>query len=102
MTGVYAQSEIEWTQTFRTMIGLRGDLYRYSVRSDNVANSGDGDAGMISPKVGAVFGPWSGTELYANAGRGFHSNDARGAVTRVDPKTGDAVDPVTPLVRARR
>ena len=28
-------------------------------------------------------GPWSGTELYANAGTGFHSNDARGAaITR--------------------
>jgi outer membrane receptor protein involved in Fe transport len=48
-----------------------------------------------------VFGPWSGTELYANAGMGFHSNDARGAVVRVDPASGDAVDRVTPLVRAR-
>jgi len=48
-----------------------------------------------------VFGPWAGTELYANAGTGFHSNDARGAVIRVDPSSGDAIDPVTPLVRAR-
>jgi hypothetical protein len=56
---------------------------------------------MISPKFGAVFGPWSGTELYANAGMGFHSNDARGAVIRVDPASGDPVDRVTPLVRAR-
>ena len=48
-----------------------------------------------------MFGPWSGTELYANAGMGFHSNDARGAVIRVDPVSGDHVDPVTPLVRGR-
>jgi len=101
MTGVYAQTEIEWARTLRTMIGIRGDVYRFSVRSDNAANSGNGDAGIVSPKIGAVLGPWSGTELYANAGSGFHSNDARGAVTRVDPKTGEAVDPVTPLVRAR-
>jgi hypothetical protein len=32
---------------------------------------------------------------------GFHSNDARGAVIRVDPKTGEAAERVTPLVRAR-
>ena len=53
-------------------------------------NSGDGSDGMVSPKFGAVFGPWGGTEVYANAGMGFHSNDARGAVIRVDPATGDA------------
>ena len=56
---------------------------------------------MAAPKFGAVFGPWAGTELYANAGIGFHSNDARGAVIRVDPSTGESVDRVTPLVRAR-
>jgi hypothetical protein len=32
-----------------------------------------------------VFGPWRQTELYANAGRGFHSNHANGVVTTVDP-----------------
>jgi len=34
------------------------------------------------------------TELYLNAGRGLHSNDARGMTTRTDPKSGDPVDPV--------
>jgi hypothetical protein len=33
----------------------------------------------VSPKLSAAFGPWRGTEFYANAGMGFHSNDARGA-----------------------
>jgi hypothetical protein len=56
---------------------------------------------MVSPKFGAVLGPWSGTELYVNAGYGFHSNDARGATITVDPVTGDPADAVTPLVRAR-
>ena len=32
---------------------------------------------------------------------GFHSNDARGGVISVDPLTGEPVDRVTPLVRAR-
>jgi hypothetical protein len=39
--------------------------------------------------------------LYVNAGMGFHSNDARGAAIRIDPASGESVDPVTALVRAR-
>jgi outer membrane receptor protein involved in Fe transport len=101
MTGVFAQTEIEWARKVRTTVGLRADAYQFSVTSDNPLNSGDGSDHLVSPKVGAVFGPWAGTELYANAGRGFHSNDARGAVIHVDPTSGDGVDPVTPLVRAR-
>jgi hypothetical protein len=101
MTGVYAQTEIEWTRMLRTMTGLRTDVYRFSVTSDNPLNSGDGTDAFAAPKFGAVFGPWAGTELYANAGMGFHSNDARGAVIRVDPATGESVERVTPLVRAR-
>jgi hypothetical protein len=101
MTSTFAQSEIEWTRTLRTTVGLRMDAYRFAVTADNALNSGNGADVMVSPKLGAVFGPWSGTELYANAGTGFHSNDARGAVIRVDPATGDPAEPVTPLVRAR-
>ena len=80
MAAVYAQSEIEWTRTFRTTFGLRADRYQFSVTSDNPLNSGDGSDGLVSPKFGAIFGPWNGTEVYVNAGTGFHSNDARGAV----------------------
>ncbi len=101
MAGVYAQTEIEWTRTLRTTFGLRADRYQFSVTSDNPLNSGDGADGLISPKIGAIFGPWNGTELYANAGTGFHSNDARGAAITVDPVTGEPADRVTPLVRAK-
>ena len=101
MTGVYAQTEIEWARTVRTTLGVRADAYRFSVASDNPLNSGDGSDFLVSPKFGMAFGPWRGTELYANAGGGFHSNDARGAVIRVDPSSGDPIEPVTPLVRAR-
>jgi hypothetical protein len=101
MAAVYAQTEVEWTRTFRTMVGLRADRYQFSVTSDNPLNSGAGSDGLVSPKVGAIIGPWNGTEIYLNAGTGFHSNDARGAVTTVDPATGDPADAVTPLVRAK-
>jgi outer membrane cobalamin receptor len=100
MASGYGQTEIEWTRTLRTTFGLRADAYQFNVTSNNPMNSDDGVDGNVSPKFGAVFGPWSGTEFYANAGMGFHSNDARGAAISVDPISGTPVDRVTPLVRA--
>jgi hypothetical protein len=99
--GVYAQTEVEWAPRLRTTAGLRADLYQYSVTSDNPLNSDSGTDALLSPKGGVVVGPWAGTELYVNAGLGFHSNDARGAAIRVDPVSGESVDRVTPLVRAK-
>ncbi len=101
MVGIYAQSEIEWTRTFRTTLGVRTDVYEFAVTSDNALNSGDGSDSLASPKFAAVFGPWAGTEFYANAGMGYHSNDARGATISVDPSTGEPAERVTPLVRAK-
>ncbi|WP_082408605.1 TonB-dependent receptor domain-containing protein [Verrucomicrobium spinosum] len=54
---------------------------------------------IVSPKFSAIFGPWQETELYLNYGMGFHSNDARGVNTVVDPNSGDRVNKVDPLVR---
>jgi hypothetical protein len=99
--GVFGQSEIEWSRTFRTTFGLRGDVYRFDVNSSHPLNSGTGNDGLVSPKFTAVLGPWKSTELYANAGLGYHSNDARGATITVDPRTGEPVERVTPLVRAK-
>jgi hypothetical protein len=101
MAGVYAQTEIEWTRSLRTTFGLRADRYQFSVTSSDPSNSGDGSDALVSPKIGAIFGPWAATEVYLNAGTGFHSNDARGAIITVDPATGAPADRVTPLVRAR-
>ena len=84
----------------RTLAGLRLDGYRFGVDASDPVNSGTRYAGIMSPKAGAVLGPWRGTELYANAGLGFHSNDARVATISRDPATGDPAERVTPLVRA--
>ena len=99
--GVYAENATKWTSWFRSVAGLRADSYRFKVNSDNAANSGTATATMVNPKLALVFGPWSKTEFYVNAGSGFHSNDARGTTIRFDPKSGDAVDRVTPLVRSK-
>jgi hypothetical protein len=96
-----AQNETAWTPWLRTVVGFRVDGYRFRVDAGEPANSGIAYAGLLSPKGGAVFGPWNGTELYANAGLGFHSNDARGATITVDPVTGRPADRVTPLARAK-
>jgi outer membrane receptor protein involved in Fe transport len=99
---IYAQNQIQWTSTLRTQIGLRGDLYRFDVNSrQEPLNSGTDVAGLVSPKAGVVVGPFRGTEFYANAGYGYHSNDARGATITRDPNSGEPVDRVTPLARAR-
>jgi outer membrane receptor protein involved in Fe transport len=57
---------------------------------------------MVTPKLSLIFGPWRKTELYLNYGHGFHSNDARGTTTRVDPADGvTPVQSVKPLVRTK-
>jgi outer membrane receptor protein involved in Fe transport len=99
--GVYAENETQWTQWLRSLVGLRYDAYRFNVTSSIAENSGDVTAGITSPKLSLIFGPWANTELFLNGGYGFHSNDARGVTIRVDPATGDAVDPATPLVRSK-
>jgi hypothetical protein len=97
----YAQNEIAWTSWRRTLAGLRVDGYRFRVDAGDSENSGNRLAGIVSPKGGVVLGPFKGTELYANAGLGFHSNDARATTIAPDRGTGEAVDVVTPLVRAK-
>jgi hypothetical protein len=98
---VYAQNEVEWTPWLRTLAGLRADAYRFDVRAGDPVNGGLAHASVASPKGGVVLGPFGGTEFYANGGYGFHSNDARGATITRDPSTGEPVDRVTPLVRAK-
>jgi outer membrane receptor protein involved in Fe transport len=99
--GVYAQLTNRWTETFRTTAGLRADAYRFDVNSNDPINSGDATDNIVNPKLSAVFGPWKRTELYLNAGGGFHSNDGRGATIRRDPATGEPAERVDPLVRAK-
>jgi outer membrane receptor protein involved in Fe transport len=55
---------------------------------------------MVNPKGGVTLGPWKSTELYVNAGTGFHSNNALGTTITTDAD-GRPVERVTPLVRAK-
>jgi TonB dependent receptor/Carboxypeptidase regulatory-like domain/TonB-dependent Receptor Plug Domain len=98
----FFQNDTQWAPRFRMILGLRGDVYHYDVTGiSDPENSGTRTQGIFSPKLSMIFGPFGQTEIYANAGYGFHSNDGRGATTRFDPSTGDPVSPVTPLARAK-
>jgi len=99
--GLWFDHAVRWTPAFRTVAGLRADSYRFDVESDREVNSGTRTASIVSPKLNLIFGPWAKTEFYVNLGSGFHSNDARGTVIRIDPKTDEAVERVTPLARAK-
>jgi outer membrane receptor protein involved in Fe transport len=102
LLGVYGQTSVELTPWLRGIVGLRADNADFKVASlANAANSGQSNAHLLSPKLSLIFGPWAKTEFFFNAGRGFHSNDARGTTATVDPKTGDPVEKVPGLVASR-
>jgi hypothetical protein len=97
----YAAQSVQVTSWLRGGLGVRFDRFHFDVASSLAANSGTASDSIASPKLTLVFGPWARTELFANAGRGFHSNDARGTTIRVDPNDGATpVERVSPLVRA--
>ncbi len=98
--GVYIENRTKWSDKFRTEASLRGDFYNFDVDSDLAVNSGNFNAGIFSPKLNLIFGPWYKTEFYASVGNGFHSNDARGITTTIVPSTLVPTSRVTPLVRA--
>ncbi|MDB5675179.1 MAG: TonB-dependent receptor, partial [Sphingomonas bacterium] len=81
----YAEASWEPVAGARLIGGLRGDYYHYSVRPNDAAaaalGQGSGGTGLISPKVAIAYKIRANLEVYANWGRGFHSNDVRGAVT---------------------
>jgi len=96
----YLENKTRWNDWLRTNLGVRFDGFRFDVTHSNIAgNNGERYDGLVSPKVGIIFGPWAETEFYLNGGLGFHSNDARGVNTRIDPKSAEAVDRAVPLAR---
>jgi len=88
---VGAYTNITWTplERLRLLGGLRGDWYNFDVRAKLPGlDEGNKSTGQISPKFGAAYKLNNHVELYGNWGRGFHSNDARGAVNLVTPVPG--------------
>jgi hypothetical protein len=86
--GLYGESSIAWTDHLRTVAGVRADRFRFHVDGVAATESGRATDTQLSPKLSVIVGPWRNTEVFVNAGRGFHSNDARGTTASVDPVPG--------------
>ena len=98
--GFYVENRIQWAGKFRSVVALRGDVDYFDVTSlVTAANSGTATKVLPSPKASLIFGPWSSTEFYAQAGFSFHSNDGRGATQTVQPVSADNPYPGTPVSR---
>jgi outer membrane receptor protein involved in Fe transport len=87
-----------WGETSRRFgkldatLGLRADAMGADVKAGDPRNAGTVSDVLVSPKLALAWRMSRRFELYADAGRGFHSNDARGAVITVDPVTGDPAE----------
>ncbi|HEY0647215.1 TonB-dependent receptor, partial [Phenylobacterium sp.] len=80
----YAEASWRPVDKLRVVAGLRGDAYWADIAARDAAaaalGEGDADDAILSPKISLAYELTEQLELYANWGRGFHSNDARGAV----------------------
>jgi outer membrane receptor protein involved in Fe transport len=96
-------AEVQWKPAarLRLMAGLRADWYDFHTRAlqpefldpeDSSATvpalDGNADDGIVSPKLGAAWEISDTVEVYANWGRGYHSNDARGVTASTTPVPG--------------
>lgn len=108
--GLFYENTLHLTQRLRTVLGLRYDAYDFDVDDraginvngiDLSANSGHADDTLFSPKFSLIYTLNEKVELYGSAGYGFHSNDARGTVTVIDPSDGGSIETVDPLVRSK-
>ncbi len=93
--GAYAEEEVRLNRYVRFVLGARGDRIDVDVNDALGKASGTANQALFSPKYMAVVSPAPGTiDLFADYGRGFHSNDAKGAVlptnavTLMAPATG--------------
>ncbi|MGJ0239538.1 TonB-dependent receptor [Novosphingobium fluoreni] len=81
---LYGEATWQPIAGLRLIGGLRGDYYHYAVRARNdaaaLAGTGKGHDAILSPKASIAYSVTPHLELYGNWGRGFHSNDVRGAV----------------------
>jgi hypothetical protein len=82
----YIQATTHWTPQFRSVLGFRED-YQHGTDIDYEAalhqtagysNSGTVQQSLPQPKGSLIYTVNDALELYASAGRGFHSADVRG------------------------
>ena len=85
-TYLYAKNEFELRPKLRAEIGLRFNYFTFDVR-DNLPSDGvytnysaKNHQVQVAPKLNVTYSFTNNYKLFVNAGRGFHSNDARSVV----------------------
>jgi len=88
---VFSEASLQVTPALRFVSGVRLQRIDAAVEDQledqatlGNTSSGTSGASLVLPKFSAIVTPVAGWELMANAGRGFHSNDARGTVLKND------------------
>jgi len=103
--GLFAESKTQFNGWLRASFGLRGDRLTTNNQAlggeFNSSNGGKASQTLWSPKLGLVARVAADTELYAHWGRGFRSNDVRGATSTVNPQDGTAVGTLPLLARTQ-
>src|SRR5207253_5187704 len=90
--GTWFDHRIVLREWLRLELGLRGDVFFFDGRNrlrperadpnfDPVPIAGSTTASIVSPKANLTVTPVRSTDLYLNFGEGYHSNDARNALT---------------------
>jgi hypothetical protein len=81
----FVKLEAQPTSWLRMAGGIRSEVFTFDVRNrcPDCAErpAGRTTSGLVLPKINLIFGPWFRTEVFANYGEGYHSNDARSAVS---------------------
>ncbi|MBL4601717.1 MAG: TonB-dependent receptor [Emcibacteraceae bacterium] len=99
--GGFGEVKAYISDDFRIIGGLRVDRYSYDVDAFRAINSGGGNDAVLSPKISAAYRVTDQSEIYANYGHGFHSNDVRGAAAKIDPLTNLAVTSVPIISKSK-
>ena len=81
--GLYAEGDLSWRR-LRVVLGGRADYVLVDVSGEEETGvlEGDRDGLLLSPKANVVLEAHDSLRVFLNFGGGFHSNDARGAVSR--------------------
>jgi outer membrane receptor protein involved in Fe transport len=85
-THLYAKNEFELTPKLRAEIGVRLNYFHFDVRDDLPTDadytnySAKNYQVQVAPKLNLTYSLSDNYKLFFNAGRGFHSNDARSVV----------------------
>ncbi|MFC2098527.1 TonB-dependent receptor [Bacteroidota bacterium] len=86
----YIEEDFVFNRFLKVQFGLRSDYFTFNVTdhldypgfngNDLPHASGYAQSSILSPKLNLVLSPIPKMDIYINAGRGFHSNDARDVV----------------------